>query len=500
MKNLFALAVLTSVCVSAYAQLTFTSWGRAVVTPLAFTKDDDGFHSSVSAASFTSQDRPVIQFTAHGMALSQRIGFTIDLAYGGGQTGVGDNAKVWIKPFELFTLTAGLFKEEELRGKIGASEFAAWILPNSSKNEDSIFQRFDALSGAHFKLEPLKWLDSPWNGLSVQGAFGSNARGASVNDIRAILNLFNNEDNDTIKDLDSYDEDSVNYDGDRKMSALDVYKAMQIALGYRIPDVGLARLQFIGSNRNVFRWGDANPASRNKPVDGENKLVTGMNTNRSADYLEAAFLYDGTEGLHIDLGVKIPLEYTTKTAIVIYPQVVGTDGEVKAEIANKTNKEVTVQEPYGLAIGASWTPGFLPDLTLIARADLSFGGAIDIPGDTSVENGFIVSAWLMPAYTVAANVKVGLDTGLELHGLDKLKITGQNPDKAQTDISQYTDFGIGPWAELNVGGGKVRTGIVIMIPGTPRYTSNAASATYSYSPKFRAAPVLSFPISITYSF
>jgi hypothetical protein len=499
-KIFFALALLAAFCTTAGAQVTFSSWGRVVVTPLAFTNDDDGIHSAVSAASYTSMDRPVIQFTANGVSPSERIGFKIDLAYGGGQTGVGDNAKVWIKPFNMFTLTAGLFKEEALRGKIGASEFAAWILPNGSKGEDNIFQRFDATSGAHFKLDPLLWLDTPWNGLTVQGAFGSNARGAAVNDIRAILNLFTNEDNDTMKDLAVYDEGSANYDGDRKMSALDVYKAMQIALGYRIPDIGLARFQFIGSNRNVFRWSEITAASRNPPADKEQKLTTGLNTNHDADYIEAAFLFDALEGLKVDLGVKIPLEYTTKANIVIYPQVVGTDGQVKSEIANKTNKEVTVQEPYSIALGVSWTPVSFSALNLTGRFDMSLGGKIEIPGDVKVENGFVMSGWLMPSYTITGSFKAGLDVGLEIHGLDTLWQRGMPMDKAQTEISQYVDFGAGPWAELGVGGGKVRLGLVMMLPGTPRYKRNSDSMTFSYSPQFRAEPVFSFPVSVTYSF
>lgn len=500
-KMVATLAVFLVVCASAQAQVTFSSWGRVVITPLAFTSDDDGMHSAVSAATYTSSDTPSIGFTANGAAPSGKIGFKIDLGFGGGRAGIGDNAKIWIKPFEVLTLTAGLFKEEDLRGKIGASEFAAWILPNSSKNEDNIFQRFDALAGAHFKIDPLVWMDSPWNGLTIQGAFGSNARGAAVNDIRAILNLFSNEDNDTISDLAVYDEDSVNYDGSRKMSALDVYKAMQIALGYRLPDIGLARFQFIGSNRNVFRWSHMTPSStKNPPVDEERKLVEGLNTNHNADIIEAAVLFDRIEGLKIDAGVKIPFEYTTKAAIVLYEQVIGTDGMVKSEIANKTNKEVIVQEPYSVALGVSLIPAAFSALNLTVRADVSFGGKMEIPDDTRVENGFIISGWLMPSYAINSVFKAGLDTGLEIHGVDTLWVKGAPQDKAQTDASKYIDFGIGPWAELNIGGGRARLGLVMMLPGTPRYKANSSSMTYPYSPKFRAAPVFSFPISITYSF
>jgi hypothetical protein len=285
------------------------------------------------------------------------------------------------------------------------------------------------------------------------------------------------------------------------MSALNVYKAMQLALGYRIPDVGLARIQFIGSNRNVFRWGDQNPNSRNKPVDIEKKLAEGLNTNHNADILEAAFLYDGYENLKIDVGIKIPLEYKTKAAIVLYNQVIGTDGMIKAEIANKTNKEVTVQEAYSAALGVSWKLPMLPDLNITARADISFGGKMEIPNDTKVETGYIISGWLMPSYLINERFRAGLDAGVEVHGPDTLRVMGTPQDKAQTDPSKYVDFGVGPWAELIIkDGGRARVGAVMMLPGTPRYKRNDNSVTYSYSPQFRAAPVFSFPISITYSF
>jgi hypothetical protein len=479
---------------SVNAQITFSAWGRGVVTPLAFTKDDDGIHSAASAVTFTSMDRPVIGFTANGRAPSGQIGFNIDLAYGGGVVDVGDNAKVWVKPFEIFTLTAGLFKEEELRGKIGATEFAAWVLPNSSKNEDNIFQRFDALAGAFFKLEPLKWIESPWNGLSLHGAFGSNASGQAVNNVRAILNLFTNEDNETAPEI--YDES----DGSHKMSALDVYKAMQIALAYRIPDVGLARAQFIGNNRNVFRWGEVNPNTAAVDKYYEKKLVSGMSTNKDADIIEAAFLFDKIEGLNVDVGTKIPLEYKTKTNFIVYPRVVGTDGVVKQEIENANRNEYTVQAPITIAVGASWTPDFLSDLNILTRIDFSFGGKIESEETgIKVKNGSVFSFWFIPSYKIG-QVKAGIDIGFETHGLDTLAIRGQNPDKPRTDASEYTDFGIGPWAELNFVGGRIRTGIVMMLPGTPRYVYNANSATYVYSPRFRAEPVFSIPISFTYSF
>jgi hypothetical protein len=487
-KCFYAPLIFFAVCASSEAQITFGAWGRAVITPLAFT----GEHSAVSAATYTSSDTPVIGFTANGTPPSGKIGFKIDLAFGGGQAGVGDNAKVWVKPFEAFTLTAGVFKEEELRGKIGASEFAAWILPNAGKGEDAIFQRFDAFAGAHFKLEPLKALipDSPFNSLTIQGAFGSNSLGMPVNNTRAILNLFNYED---------YNEEGKVYDGDdRKMSAADVYKAMHIAVGYRIPDIGLFRVQFIGNNRNVYRWLESGGAL----IDRGKPLATGMNTNGDADIIQAAFLFDGVPGVTVDFGVKMPFVYTTNdSAVSIYPRTVGSDGHPYLAISNVNKKDVTIQRPYTLALGALWDPDFLTDLTLAARFDVSFGEKIDSSDGYKVTSGFAFSAWLMPSYTFGA-VKAGIDAGIEAHGKDSLWATSIKSDDivAMIEPSQYFDFGACAWIELNFGDGKIRAGFAMMAPGVPRYAYDESAQVNKNLIRFKAEPVFSIPISFTYSF
>jgi hypothetical protein len=501
-KIVLTFLVLIISCSAVWAEINFTAWGRGVVTPLAWTTDEDGTHSAVSAATYTSSDRPIIGFTADGVGSSGQIGFKIDLAYGNGEAGIGDNAKVWVKPFEIFTLTSGFFKEEELRGKIGASEFAAWILPNSGKNEDNIFQRFDAFAGAHFKLDPLKNLDTKWNGLTIQGAFGSNAPGAPGSNVRAILNLFNNEDNDTLPY--NYDESDDHYNGDRKMNALDVFKAMQIAVGYDIPDAGLFRMQFIGNNRNVYRWTSAEAGFPSR----ETRLVTGMNTNRDADIIEAAFYFNSIDGLALDLGAKIPLEYTTQdSTLILYPQVINTaGGELLAEIGNGNGDDVTIQQPYVIALGASWTPHFLNNLNVKARADLFFGEKITVSSilDNSesirITKGFGLNAWLMPSYSVLDNFTLGIDVGIESHSEDAIwKNDIGDVSKAATKPSQYFDFGAGVWGELKLSGGRARVGFVMMVPGTERYRNNQNHPLVKYSPQFRAEPVFSIPISFTYS-
>jgi hypothetical protein len=513
---LLTIVILTGFGVPAMAQIVFNSWGRAVVTPLAFS----GGYSAVSAATSTWGDVPSIGFSAIGTSPNGNIGFNLDFDFGIDITNnnniaiIGNNAKAWVKPlgfilpdeYNMFKLTAGWFKEEELRGKIGATEFGSWLLPNGSKDEDNIFSRFNATAGAHFRVEPLMWMDSKWNGLTVQGAFGSNAIGADGNKLRAILNLYNNEANNTSNQSEFiYDENHPTWDGDRKTTAADVFKAGQYAISFRIPDIGLARFQFIGSNRNVARWPTI--TSSGITADIEKLLVAGINTGnpeKSADVIEFAFLYDGYKDLKIDAGVKIPLKYTSDNKFVLYDRVYY--GNKAEEIVSRDTLEYEVQLPYTVAVGATWKLPFFPALNIMARLDSSFGGKIEQAQEgTLIENGFSLAAWLVPSYEITKNCILGLDLGMETHGLDKVTYNGMpyndpvESEKALA-VSEYTDFGVGLWVELGGGGGKIRIGIVTMLPGEPRYKVYQVNGVYYSNPKFMGDPVVSIPISFTYSF
>jgi len=506
----FTLILFLLVSGFSWAQITFGSWGRVVITPLAFTHSESHGtdYSAVSAATSTWGDVPYISFSANGKAPSGNIGFNIDFDFGYDNENskyniVGDNAKAWVYPlgliapnFNMLKLVAGRFNEEELRGKIGATEFGSWILPNGSKDEDNIFTRFKASAGAYVRLEPLVWWESDWNGLTFHAAFGSNSIGAFGNGVRAPLNLYNNEANKTDSNY-VYDK-WAEYDGERSTSAEAVFRAGQYAVGYRIPDVGLARVQFIGSNRNVFR---INPITSSGITEGEKQLVTGINrgdAQKNADTFEFAFLYDGIKGLKIDAGFKLPMEFKTKNTIIVVDDIFnGTIYHIDPD--GKKNAEYTVQMPKRASLGINWTPSFLPDLNIQSRFDYSFGGKIVRSDEvTFKEEGTIFNFWLTPSYAVLPALKLGLDFGMEIKEEDKIRANGTDWGPDITKVTEWTDFGFAPWIELDVGGGKVRTGLVVMLPGIARYKNDSTSA--RVNPKFLGDPVFSIPISITYSF
>jgi hypothetical protein len=446
-KQAAILAALVVFIVDASADITWSAWGRGVVAPLSISGGD----SSVSAATTTSGDKPRVGFSALGTAESGNIGFVADMAYDGGSAGVGDNAKVWVKPFPVLKITAGWFNEDDLRGTVGNSEFTSWLLPNGGKDEDNIFNRFQATAGAHFVLKPL-------DGLMIEAAIGSNS-GAS----RANRNLFDN-------------------------SAWDVYKAIQAGIGYKIPDIGFARAQFIGNNRAELKANEINV------IEGQ-RLMTGLTHNSDADVIEAAFRYEGISGVIVDCGAKIPLQYRTDAAFQVYPAL-----NPNAPVLNSDGVEMKVQQPYSIALGATYSPAALEAFNILVRFDGSLGGWAEEPGTYRLTYGNTYQLWVNPSYQISDTVKTGIDFGMEIHEKDVWEEPIGTVLSKPTKGSDYVDKGVGAWVELQVGGGTVKTGVLVMLPGSERWAYDSSNSTIPFSVLFSGDPVITIPISFTYSF
>jgi hypothetical protein len=454
---------------------TLSAWGRAVVTPYAFSDGD----SSVSASTFTGSSTPSIGIKVAGTSPSGKIGFNFEPCFVydfDDDTGMveiadyGGNAKAWVKPFNFLKITSGWFVEDDFRGTIGNTEFASWLLPNGGKDEDAIFTRFRAKLGAHVKLEPLSFMDSDWNGLMIEGAFGSSKAllgSRSDTETRANRNLIG-------------------------LSASDVYGAMQIGLGYKVPEVGFLRVQFIGNNRSEL----ATDYTNSEYPKGQT-LMEFLSTNTDADVIEAAFRFTGIDGINVEVGGKIPLEYTTDTSFTEYPAL-----EPNAAVVTVDKEDVRiVQKPYSVAVAVNWTPSFFEKFNVIARADVYFGGTTEEEGQHLIKFGTDIGAWLLPSYKVSDSVKAGVDMGMEIKQKDQWQQPIGREKTSKTAGSDYNDFGIGPWAELDVGGGRVRAGAMVMLPGSERWTWISGNPVgFQFQPLFSGDPVISFPISFTYSF
>ncbi|MBN2810538.1 MAG: hypothetical protein JXP39_01440, partial [Spirochaetales bacterium] len=118
-----ALAILTALAVvggAAFAEISVGGWGRAVFVPLANSGAEDVDSTSHLGTSWTDGG-PRIGFTVAGN--SDNVGFQIDMnadpVFNGSPVeavAFGDQAKIWVKPVDMLTVTVGRFKEDTLRG------------------------------------------------------------------------------------------------------------------------------------------------------------------------------------------------------------------------------------------------------------------------------------------------------------------------------------------------------------------------------------------------
>jgi hypothetical protein len=456
MKKIFVLLILSMVIITGVfgqAQFKWSGWGRGVFTPIAFDDKD----SSVSAATATWQNVPRVGFSLAGTSESSRIGFIANFQWDGNAADIiGENAKVWAKPFPFLKLTVGKFNEDDLRGTIGTTIFTSWLIPSGGKDEDGIFDRFQASAGAHVAFVPANELfNGILNGLYVEAAVGS-----SPGNIRANRNLY-------------------------ELDALDVYKAVQIGIGYKIPQIGFFRAQFIGNNRSQLKPDD-------DLIQTETQLMEGLTSSsvlkRDADMIEAAFQLTLVENLNLDLGFKYPLPYTTDVAFTVYPAL-----RPNPPLDNVNGTEVKVQRPIVAALGASYRWN---GLSVLGRFDFASGETFEQEGSYKINTGASLGVWLIPAYQISGFLKVGIDIGFEMHMVDQQEKYGITADLAGSD---YSDFGIGPWIELNLGGGTAKTGVMIMLPNSPRYAYNPGH-TIAWKDTFSGKPVVSIPISLSYNF
>jgi hypothetical protein len=267
------LAVLAPVVFAQDAGITFSGWGRGVFAPIQLVDPDaegKAGDSKVYAGVGKWNAYPRIGFSVKGNA--EYAGFQADLfvlenglngsasvakdAYGPGfppedidievnETGagipVGDNAYVWVKPWNFLKVSVGKFKDDTLRGKISDTNFAGGVTLGM-RAEDDIFTRFSGNGlGAEVALTP------------IEGLY-----------IAALVNA-------GYFPIDSTAPKATSRE------AKYVYEKIQVGAGYEIANIGHARAQFVG----------------------------GAGTVGDAPRVEIAFALTAVENLLVDLGGKI---------------------------------------------------------------------------------------------------------------------------------------------------------------------------------------------------
>ena len=248
-KTLIAVAAAAALTTSAFAEVTFGGWGRAIWAPVASNGGD--------AVTFTSTSWGGDGRIGFGMDFtSENVDMHADFKLEGGNAAINDQLKVVVRPIENLSISIGKLQDDTLRGDCCYGSWN-WLRPNwfggmlgkSYKAEDEglTFSRTIDLKGVAVKATPVE-------GLVILAGIPVANNDGKATDMGHTSNL-----------------------------AEDAYKAAKVGFGYTIDGVGQIKAQFLGKG----------------PSSDYGEDDTGD--------LEVAFKLSAVENLSAEVGFKMQL-------------------------------------------------------------------------------------------------------------------------------------------------------------------------------------------------
>jgi hypothetical protein len=400
MKKLIALSIVLTVFASvAFAQdggLSYGAWGRSVFAPIRMVKPD-GADSKVYTGVGKWDPYSYVSFSIKAEWDNVWAQGDLELNVDGKNLAkIGSHAYIWAKPWDFLRINAGKFEDNTLRGTFGDTSFSGDITLGTGGNDD-IFKNFAASGlGGEIILTPIEGLHI---GVLVPGGAYP-----SKTDDTALL--------------------ETKY----------AFQKIQIGAGYKIPDIGHARLQFIG-NDGTF--------DDPKEDDAVGTIPTG-----NASRVELAFELTAVENLKLDLGTKIWFaankEFNTAT----------TDDELDTK--DKADK-ASVTNSFPISLGAEYT---LDDFVIWGRVDAKIGGAYKVE-NFEAKKGFELNTHLVPSYNLGF-ATIGADIGFKLNPTTKTTGGGTTTTIKEGGV----EFGLGAWIQKDLASGLIKTGIGVQLPTT----------------------------------
>ncbi|MDR1278093.1 MAG: hypothetical protein LBK02_05040, partial [Treponema sp.] len=406
MKKLSAISILfTVLSATSFAQvkegITIGGWGSIGLAPLVATFEQKQGNTTVDGELYSSLGwayggRPRLRMDINGANPDGKYGFTLRIATNDlTNFGVQNFARVWVSPIPQIRVDAGKFREDTLRGKVDDNSSNTYVLPMMDGN--SIFSRFDVSAGALLTIKPVDGLF-----IGAKADFGAN-------------NLSNGFPN-------NFSTATLAKDG---------YRNNQFAVGYTIPDIGLVRAQFIGTNDSLASHsGDYITAAAGALTNSGLSFIPFIASVR-ANEAQVAFALTAIDDLIIDVGFKYPfaLKDTALGAV-----------------------DVTVQKPLHAAVGVSFASG---DFDIKGRVDADFGGSVKAKTTlVSAEHSIpaVFNFHVLPKYNLGF-ASVGVEVGLIVYGPAK------QTKPVETEVKGGAAFGAGLWLFKSWGNGSAQVGV-----------------------------------------
>ena len=215
-KTLIAVAAAAALTTSAFAEITFGGWGRAIWAPVASNGGD--------AVTFTSTSWGGDGRIGFGMDFtSENVDMHADFKLEDGKADINDQLKIVVRPIENVSISIGKLQDDTLRGDCCYGSWN-WLRPNwfggmletSYKAEDEglTFSRTIDLKGVAVKATPVE-------GLVILAGIPVSDNSGEATAMGHTSNL-----------------------------AEDAYKAAKVGFGYTIDGVGQIKAQFLGKGPN----------------------------------------------------------------------------------------------------------------------------------------------------------------------------------------------------------------------------------------------------------
>ena len=369
--------------VSAFAQLGVGAYTQSFWTPYRMTVPEEGdtLHTTAVQTPWGGPDISAgINFD--GWTEWGGIHLGIDVANGASnQSANWLSAKgsgwVWVKPLnivpamESFTIYLGNPYGEQLMGKIGGSNLATYVLNASWRMHNHRLEIQNPQYNIFTRFNPYPWGNAD-NG--TQNLYWPRIAGAAFLSWEPVENLFigaylapeqfdldgwgkvggTDIANISSANGDQLGDDDINQDF---YNVDDVYRKIQVGIGYTMPGIGFARAQYVGIRNTI----------------------------------ELAFQVTALGDLVLDIGAKIPFEGTIKEDADTYKK----------------------RKDFQASLAATFR---FYDFRLLCRVDTAFAGS-DSSGSEVLVNGLNLIAYIVPSYNLSAGT-IGADIGFQFEQKD----------------------------------------------------------------------------------
>jgi hypothetical protein len=291
------------------------------------------------------------------------------------------------------------------------------------------------------------------------------------------------------------------------------WSKFHLAAGYNIAGIGLARVGFLGADRNTHQnsWTGANakgiPYSTGKAADAnlaEKSMWSGF-VFPTGNLIQLAFGLTAVENLTLDFGFGLPIAYKVganqpegEASNYFWSDHKGlSDSAGKVDpsfLRSKTGDDTEFQAPLNLSLATEYVFG---DFGARLRGDLFFGGSVKVGDWDKQEIPVTFDLHLHPFYNIPNIGKAGLEFGFNAYG--PVTLIKEFAGKEEDFDGGIQTLAFGGWFEKALVGGTFRVGLAYSVPLDP-VESFVVQKDIKDKDEKRTPGIFTIPVNFSYSF